>query len=611
MTADALVALVPGARGLDARAGQERRAARRPSADRVLDRRGARRAGLFADRARVDRQRGDRGRRPPLRRRGPRPAAGGARQRDARPTSSGCGTSLGRPRRGSCSRSCARPARSARPRRSARAWPRCTPCPAPTRCARCGPVREHPGKMWRHRRRADGRRCCAQPPGRGADALAPVRRRSSPCSSRTPRWRSPGRGSSPSGEIAGQRVVPFLTEGLEGFSIDYPDDLELAERHGRARSPRCRRRMPDGSRHRSPPARRSRWPTSRPPSSTRIRALERPGHARRGVRRRLPDQRAVHRSWRPARATSARPSACSTSSPGCTSTVLARRRRRASPPRATTRPPSTPCWPGMGKLDFALLHRLRRLGRAARATPTSHAVAGRAHEHRLARHGRLEGQGLRARRPAATAAAGACSSSPATASCRRASSGSRSARPRTRASARSRSIVDHNKIQSDTWVERVTDLGDLEAKVRGVRLGRRRAATATTWPRSSSTLAALLDASPTGRSCSIADTVKGAGVACSSRTRWSTAAPRCTRTTPARRTPTSTTRAIGRAARPGCASGSGREPELEPAQAPPRARAAATPQKLVDAYGAALAERGRARAAARRAGRRPRPRHAA
>jgi CMP-N,N'-diacetyllegionaminic acid synthase len=33
------------------------------------------------------------------------------------------------------------------------------------------------------------------------------------------------------GEIAGQRVVPFRTEGLEGLSIDYPEDLLEAERH--------------------------------------------------------------------------------------------------------------------------------------------------------------------------------------------------------------------------------------------------------------------------------------------------------------------------------------------------------------------------------------------
>ena len=29
--------------------------------------------------------------------------------------------------------------------------------------------------------------------------------------------------------IAGRRVAPFFTDGLEGFSIDYPDDVELAE----------------------------------------------------------------------------------------------------------------------------------------------------------------------------------------------------------------------------------------------------------------------------------------------------------------------------------------------------------------------------------------------
>ena len=29
--------------------------------------------------------------------------------------------------------------------------------------------------------------------------------------------------------ISGRRVAPFFTEGAEGFSIDYPDDLERAE----------------------------------------------------------------------------------------------------------------------------------------------------------------------------------------------------------------------------------------------------------------------------------------------------------------------------------------------------------------------------------------------
>jgi N-acylneuraminate cytidylyltransferase len=32
------------------------------------------------------------------------------------------------------------------------------------------------------------------------------------------------------GTIAGERLIPFLTEGWEGFTIDYPDDWERAER---------------------------------------------------------------------------------------------------------------------------------------------------------------------------------------------------------------------------------------------------------------------------------------------------------------------------------------------------------------------------------------------
>jgi N-acylneuraminate cytidylyltransferase len=40
--------------------------------------------------------------------------------------------------------------------------------------------------------------------------------------------------------ISGRRVAPFLTEGVEGFSVDYPEDLERAERmvrEGEARLP--------------------------------------------------------------------------------------------------------------------------------------------------------------------------------------------------------------------------------------------------------------------------------------------------------------------------------------------------------------------------------------
>jgi CMP-N,N'-diacetyllegionaminic acid synthase len=43
--------------------------------------------------------------------------------------------------------------------------------------------------------------------------------------------------------ISGRRVAPFFTEGAEGFSIDYPDDVELAERmlaRGEAKLPPIR-----------------------------------------------------------------------------------------------------------------------------------------------------------------------------------------------------------------------------------------------------------------------------------------------------------------------------------------------------------------------------------
>jgi N-acylneuraminate cytidylyltransferase len=35
------------------------------------------------------------------------------------------------------------------------------------------------------------------------------------------------------GTISGRKVIPFLTEGWEGFNIDYPEDWEAAERHAR------------------------------------------------------------------------------------------------------------------------------------------------------------------------------------------------------------------------------------------------------------------------------------------------------------------------------------------------------------------------------------------
>ena len=43
------------------------------------------------------------------------------------------------------------------------------------------------------------------------------------------------------GSISGRRVAPFLTEGAEGLTIDYPEDFERAEAllaRGRAILPR-------------------------------------------------------------------------------------------------------------------------------------------------------------------------------------------------------------------------------------------------------------------------------------------------------------------------------------------------------------------------------------
>jgi len=89
-------------------------------------------------------------------------------------------------------------------------------------------VREHPGKMWVR----DGdymRPLLPQPEGevpthsRQTAALPEVWVQDSSLEIAWTRIVADG-------EIAGRRVVPFFSEGLEGLSIDYPDDLERAER---------------------------------------------------------------------------------------------------------------------------------------------------------------------------------------------------------------------------------------------------------------------------------------------------------------------------------------------------------------------------------------------
>jgi CMP-N,N'-diacetyllegionaminic acid synthase len=48
-------------------------------------------------------------------------------------------------------------------------------------------------------------------------------------------WRHVLDGDTPS--ISGSRVAPFFTEGVEGFSIDYPDDVVRAEAFARETAP--------------------------------------------------------------------------------------------------------------------------------------------------------------------------------------------------------------------------------------------------------------------------------------------------------------------------------------------------------------------------------------
>jgi CMP-N,N'-diacetyllegionaminic acid synthase len=88
--------------------------------------------------------------------------------------------------------------------------------------------RQHPAKMWQ----VDGRlmRPVIERPEPGTpwhsmqyQALPPVYVQNS---SLEIAWRSVLDGD-PS--IAGERIAPFFTEGFEGFSIDYPDDVERAE----------------------------------------------------------------------------------------------------------------------------------------------------------------------------------------------------------------------------------------------------------------------------------------------------------------------------------------------------------------------------------------------
>jgi N-acylneuraminate cytidylyltransferase len=92
------------------------------------------------------------------------------------------------------------------------------------------PARQHPGKMWT----LDGELIeplLPQPEGetplhsRQYQALPKVYAQNSSLELAWSRVLD-----DPVPTISGHRVAPFFTEGAEGFSIDYPEDVELAER---------------------------------------------------------------------------------------------------------------------------------------------------------------------------------------------------------------------------------------------------------------------------------------------------------------------------------------------------------------------------------------------
>ena len=148
-------------------------------------------------------------------------------------------------------------------------------------------------------------------------------------------------------------------------------------------------------------------------------------------------------------------------------------------------------------------------------------------------------------------------------------------------------IVDHNKIQYDTWVEHVSDLRDLEAKVAAFGWATARcdgndmAALATT-------LGDLLKREPDRPKLLVADTVKGAGVGIfqpHDLQRSGTALYAYHSGAPA---PEEYQAAIGELL-DRLRDRLGREPEVAEADVPKRPRPA-SPQKLVAAYGEALAD---------------------
>jgi transketolase len=246
-------------------------------------------------------------------------------------------------------------------------------------------------------------------------------------------------------------------------------------------------------------------------------------------------------------------------------------------------PPAYAVLVGVGKLDFELLHRLRRLGGLpghpdieavpAVATNTGSLGIGVSKAKGFARAARLQGS---RRRVFVITGDGELQEGQFWESLGQAAN---------EGFGEITVIVDHNKIQSDTWVDQVSDLGELEAKVRAFGWAVDRC-DGNDMAALSTTLAALEGEHPDTPKLLIADTVKGAGAVFEpQRERSGTALYGFHSGAP---TPDQYSAAL---AELGVRLGQrlGREVSFEQARAPQRTQPSA-PQKLPFAYGEALAD---------------------
>jgi transketolase len=150
-------------------------------------------------------------------------------------------------------------------------------------------------------------------------------------------------------------------------------------------------------------------------------------------------------------------------------------------------------------------------------------------------------------------------------------------------------IVDHNKIQSDTWVDRVSDLGDLEAKVAAFGWATARC-DGNDMAAFAQTLGDLLEREPDRPKLIVADTVKGSGVGLFEPHALERSATALYAYHSGAPSPDAYEAALAELL-DRLRDRLGREPEVLEADVPERARPTA-PQQLVAAYGEALADAG-------------------